>query len=230
MSFLVVTLLSFLLGCSLIDAFTSITNNADIIATSSVFLNMKHNSVSTTGIKSLRIPYNFLSVSLNMVSENESNDTGVGDEETNEDESNESDSDEEREILGSLPSAGNLSYSGEGEDRNTGDSDLSIEFVSRKFELQYTCKICDTRNSHMISRRAYRKGVVIVVCKECKSKHIIADNLGLYQISGFDKGSNIEEYMRANGRENDISRVTKEISSLDEIMSKESRNKEDDCD
>lgn len=34
--------------------------------------------------------------------------------------------------------------------------------VDRKFELQYTCKVCDTRNSHKVSRiGAYGSGVVV---------------------------------------------------------------------
>jgi len=28
----------------------------------------------------------------------------------------------------------------------------AVAFVSDKFELQYTCKICDTRNAHRVSR------------------------------------------------------------------------------
>jgi hypothetical protein len=37
--------------------------------------------------------------------------------------------------------------------------------VSSKFQLQYTCNICETRNKHSVTRMAYRNGVVIAVCK-----------------------------------------------------------------
>mmetsp|Transcript_47636 Transcript_47636/g.116031 ORF Transcript_47636/g.116031 Transcript_47636/m.116031 type:complete len:258 (-) Transcript_47636:151-924(-) len=50
-------------------------------------------------------------------------------------------------------------------------------FVSPKFELQYTCNKCETRNRVLVSRQAYREGMVIAICNGCKAKHMIADNL-----------------------------------------------------
>ncbi|CAE8675304.1 unnamed protein product [Polarella glacialis] len=49
----------------------------------------------------------------------------------------------------------------------------------RKFRLLFTCKICETRNSHMISRLAYQQGIVIATCPGCSSKHLIADKTGI---------------------------------------------------
>jgi hypothetical protein len=105
---------------------------------------------------------------------------------------------------------------------------ISDEVASPKFELQYTCKICTTRNSHRISRMAYRKGVVIAVCKGCESKHLIADNLG-WQI-GFDsdKGERtIEQFMQnrneESGEEDLVQRVDKEVFELEKILYKESK-------
>lgn len=92
-----------------------------------------------------------------------------------------------------------------------------VAFVSDKFELQYTCKICDTRNTHRVSRlgkfiwlykackrplalivsthshdqhthAAYRNGVVITVCKGCESQHLIADHLGWTDYDGGFEG------------------------------------------
>jgi hypothetical protein len=73
--------------------------------------------------------------------------------------------------------------------------------VSRKFQLSYTCKLCNTRNTHSITRLGYNHGVVIAICKQCNNKHLLADNLGWsnYLVSGFDyeKGErNIEEYVK----------------------------------
>lgn len=45
-----------------------------------------------------------------------------------------------------------------------------------KFLMMYTCKICVGRNAHMVSKVAYYHGMVVVTCRHCKSKHLIADN------------------------------------------------------
>lgn len=88
-----------------------------------------------------------------------------------------------------------------------------------RFELQYTCKICETRNSHRVSRMAYRNGIVITVCKGCLSKHLIADNLGWTKyLGGFNGDTNIEEFMKSMGRGDEVSRVSKEVFDLENIL------------
>ena len=59
------------------------------------------------------------------------------------------------------------------------DTDPAVKkyVANRKFELQYTCNVCDTRNCHKVSRVAYRKGVVIATCKGCQSQHLISDGM-----------------------------------------------------
>eukprot|EP00551_Chaetoceros_affinis_P005577 CAMPEP_0203673224 /NCGR_PEP_ID=MMETSP0090-20130426/11451_1 /ASSEMBLY_ACC=CAM_ASM_001088 /TAXON_ID=426623 /ORGANISM="Chaetoceros affinis, Strain CCMP159" /LENGTH=249 /DNA_ID=CAMNT_0050538815 /DNA_START=64 /DNA_END=813 /DNA_ORIENTATION=+ len=92
---------------------------------------------------------------------------------------------------------------------------------SRKFELQYTCKMCETRNVHKVSRLAYTKGVVITVCKGCMAKHLIADNLGWSKFwgdYGFDGKTNIEEYMDEIGRGDEVNRVSKDVFHLEQIL------------
>jgi hypothetical protein len=62
-------------------------------------------------------------------------------------------------------------------------------FVTPKFELQYTCNVCETKNRVIVSRLAYREGLVIAICKGCQTKHWIADNLDPTLVD-----TNIEEY------------------------------------
>lgn len=81
--------------------------------------------------------------------------------------------------------SGNASSTSASSSPSTGTT--ATAFVSAKFELQYTCNVCETRNRVLVSRQAYREGMVIAVCKGCDSKHWIADNLG-------GGGINIEDY------------------------------------
>jgi protein import protein ZIM17 len=64
-----------------------------------------------------------------------------------------------------------------------------------RFELQFTCKMCGTRNVHLISRHAYTKGTVIATCPGCNATHLIADNLNWIE----DDFKNLEEVMAKRG-------------------------------
>ena len=66
---------------------------------------------------------------------------------------------------------------------------------SDRFDLQFTCNICETRNEHSISRHAYAKGTVIVTCPSCNTTHLVADNLNWIE----DDFKNLEEYMAKQG-------------------------------
>lgn len=96
------------------------------------------------------------------------------------------------------------------EDNN--DSNKVPTFVNPKFALQYTCNVCETKNRVIVSRKAYREGMVIAVCKGCDSKHWIADNLDptLQQ-------NNIEEYMESIGLGDTVNRVTKEVYEIERV-------------
>mmetsp|Transcript_65974 Transcript_65974/g.191175 ORF Transcript_65974/g.191175 Transcript_65974/m.191175 type:complete len:205 (-) Transcript_65974:115-729(-) len=131
---------------------------------------------------------------------------------------------EEEESTGipQLPAFGASSFSTSHADFSTGVPSSSpidspdAAFVSPKFKLQYTCNICETRNSHMVSRLAYREGVVIAICKGCKSKHLIADNLN--ETPGMNGGSNIEDYFKSRGMDDAVIRVNHEVFALENIM------------
>ena len=64
-----------------------------------------------------------------------------------------------------------------------------------RFEIQFTCNVCEAPNSHSISRHAYTKGTVLVTCPGCQSSHLIADNLNWIE----DDFKNLEEYMAKRG-------------------------------
>eukprot|EP00320_Phaeocystis_rex_P009618 CAMPEP_0119071934 /NCGR_PEP_ID=MMETSP1178-20130426/55780_1 /TAXON_ID=33656 /ORGANISM="unid sp, Strain CCMP2000" /LENGTH=214 /DNA_ID=CAMNT_0007053901 /DNA_START=45 /DNA_END=689 /DNA_ORIENTATION=+ len=73
-----------------------------------------------------------------------------------------------------------------------------------RFDLQFTCNLCDTRNEHSISRHAYTKGTVIVTCPGCNATHLVADNLNWIE----DDFVNLEEFMAKQGKP--VTRIAKD--------------------
>lgn len=54
------------------------------------------------------------------------------------------------------------------------------ELPSKKppaYELTFTCKPCQHRSTHAVSKLGYHKGTVLVTCPECKNRHLICDHL-----------------------------------------------------
>lgn len=82
---------------------------------------------------------------------------------------------------------------------------MKLAELEKKMQLAYTCKVCQTRNSHMISKDSYKNGVIIVKCAGCQNNHLVADNLGWFK----DQKTNIEDLMREKGEA--VRRVEEEI-------------------
>ena len=95
------------------------------------------------------------------------------------------------------------------------------ELKNRKLALGFTCKVCSTRNTKLISKQAYEKGVVLVKCEGCDNHHLIADNLGWWEEYGGQGIHNIEAILSAKGES--IRRIANEsenaaISELTEQL------------
>lgn len=89
-----------------------------------------------------------------------------------------------------------------------------------KMKLMFTCKKCKTRNSKIISKLAYDKGVIIVRCDGCKNNHLIADNLGWF--SDINSKINIEKIMTLKGET--VRRVMNDIDGYYEAIANEEFN------
>lgn len=164
--------------------------------------------------------------------------------------SEQSDDDEEENQAFALPAIGSSSFWDKADGKTSSTSDLTdnkngiiirneyASVVSKKFKIQYTCKKCDTRNEHSVTRLAYRKGVVIAQCKGCFTKHWLADNLGWSNHFDFDSGErNIEQYMANKSQELDgsagekesvVKRVSQEVFDLESVLYKGKEGQLDD--
>jgi DNL zinc finger len=131
-------------------------------------------------------------------------------------------SDEERDlrpsqdVIPQLPPIGSTSSA----DFSSSVADNRPYVAHHKMQLQYTCNICETRNTHTINRIAYRQGVVIARCKGCQSQHLIADHLGWTDHEGGFQGNatnTIEDYFREDQNVT-VHRVTSEVFALEQML------------
>ncbi|KAL7319047.1 hypothetical protein PS15m_002218 [Mucor circinelloides] len=61
--------------------------------------------------------------------------------------------------------------------------------------IGFTCKVCNERSHHTMSKHSYTKGVVLIQCPGCKNRHLIADNLGWFK----DGRTTVEDLVKEKG-------------------------------
>jgi hypothetical protein len=61
--------------------------------------------------------------------------------------------------------------------------------------IGFTCKVCEERSHHTMSKHSYTKGVVLIQCPGCKNRHLIADNLGWFK----DSKTTVEDLVKEKG-------------------------------
>lgn len=82
----------------------------------------------------------------------------------------------------------------------------SFKVEKPKMMIAFTCKKCDTRSSHTMSKQAYEKGTVMISCPHCKVRHLIADHLKIFH----DNHVTVEQLMKANGE-----KVSQDVGDLE---------------
>ncbi|KAI5798966.1 DNL zinc finger domain protein [Geopyxis carbonaria] len=48
------------------------------------------------------------------------------------------------------------------------------------YQLHFTCRPCQERSSHTVSKQAYHHGSVLVQCPGCSNRHVITDHLKIF--------------------------------------------------
>lgn len=67
------------------------------------------------------------------------------------------------------------------------------------YALTFTCKPCNTRSSHYVSKQGYHNGSVLISCPnpDCKSRHIMSDHLRIFT----EEGGDLEEILKRHSAE-----------------------------
>ncbi len=101
----------------------------------------------------------------------------------------------------------------------SGDSGTFGFVGANRIGVSFTCTAnnCGTRISKMIRRSSYEKGTVLIMCPNCKVKHIISDHLGWYSDVG-KKLTDIEKIAKAKGE--NVVRVNSNVFDLEKLVSK----------
>lgn len=94
--------------------------------------------------------------------------------------------------------------------------------------IAFTCKKCNNRSSHTMSKQSYTKGTVLIQCPSCHVRHLIADHLKIFN----DDHITIEDILNAKGES--VSLTTDDLAfedipeSLRETLGKYAKDKKPD--
>ena len=55
------------------------------------------------------------------------------------------------------------------------------------YEMTFTCKVCETRSTHRISKQGYHHGTVLIQCPGCKNRHLMADHLKVWEYKSVEE-------------------------------------------
>lgn len=74
------------------------------------------------------------------------------------------------------------------------------------YKLTFTCKPCQHRSSHKVTKQGYHHGTVLIQCPGCKQRHVISDHLKIFM----DEASTLEDILqRTAGTDKDVSKLLK---------------------
>jgi protein import protein ZIM17 len=61
--------------------------------------------------------------------------------------------------------------------------------------LTFTCKPCDHRSAHRVTKHGYHQGTVVITCPGCSARHVISDHLKIFS----DKPITLEDILARKG-------------------------------
>ena len=88
------------------------------------------------------------------------------------------------------------------------------------YEMTFTCKPCNNRSTHVISKHSYHNGSVLITCPSCQAKHVITDHLRIFSDNNFS----LEEFMKRKGSMVKRGRLEGDIEFWDDGTTSERSN------
>lgn len=59
------------------------------------------------------------------------------------------------------------------------------------YQLTFTCRPCQTRSAHRVTKQGYHHGTTLITCPSCKARHLISDHLKIFS----DKRVTLEDIL-----------------------------------